>query len=316
MAAWLSRPGPSERELPSGACTPPREDDLATRPRLVCTPRDSQFREPGVEHPAIAVTRQACSILLLIGCIFGVAMAVIVGLYTAVSTMVENETEVGHCQEQPITNGVIKAGFVNGTVEVRCSPGFKLGPLPEAARELRCRLLAQHCMVLKAATIVDDPVRRCSHTYAYTLVQPEGARQVAERPEEEEEEEALAEARLVADRAMRGACVPDLRHAPSRLYREPQAPLKVAEVVRDVKRARWTTTTSSVAMSALMLSSLAALVGAGIGRARTGGGIACAEPETAALLDANDEEGWPSWLDTANVGEDSSDAEQGSLRPL
>jgi len=263
-----------DEEMPA-VFTPPR-DDPATRPRFAWTPRE--LDDPGGDHPTRLATRQACALTLMVFCVFGVVIAVVSGMYAVATALLGSQT-ILHCSEQPIQNGVIWTGVLNSTAQIRCNSGYSLKVPPQL--DLRCNLIKQHCVVLRAATVQEKALRNCEREYAYVkstelidLNAPNSSN--------------LKTLETEAFRLTAGVCVFDALAQTQRLYGQRKAPLQGNFVGTGIPA--WSPAAASASPIALVLVALAALVGSGVARAREGVGHdrVANDPDTAALLDVEE----------------------------
>mmetsp|Transcript_32205 Transcript_32205/g.68521 ORF Transcript_32205/g.68521 Transcript_32205/m.68521 type:complete len:280 (-) Transcript_32205:77-916(-) len=279
MNAWQRNGNFSERDLPA-VFTPPR-DDLALRPRLLHTPRDTVI---GGETATQLATRQACAVTLVVLCAVGVIGGFVIGSYNVASSVL-GSSELHECPAQPVDFGAIKAGYLNESAAVRCNFGYGVSEQPQVSLDLRCRLIYQKCVTLKAQTTMDDPVEQCDSEYAFTVEKDEEMQLLARH----DKEQLLKDAWAASRRVTTGVCIRKDLLRPSRLYGQHRSlPITGGSpMVVQSERGRPSTAAASVVLT---MGGVAALVCGGVARARGGGaGIRVGrEPDTAPLMDVDE----------------------------
>jgi len=283
-------------------------------------PLTAQLCSLGSEHSTKAATRQACIVIMLVGCAFAVIMTATFFMYAATQHLGADEVNLGRCSEQSIANGIIQASVENSRAQVVCNPGFIYYELPRDVGQLACRLVRRQCALVRRKPVTDGEARHCRRTFAFALRQ----HALSSSGKMMGDEGTLDAARRAVEVALRGVCVPQpagmtgsrsasdvipVGDEATELSPNVSANAAGAGLVgpgRNVQpqQTRWTATASSAAVGTLLLTAISAVICAGISR----GGfnddsvVVDNDPDTAPLLD--DEED----------GASSDDADDGHKR--
>lgn len=291
-------------------------------------PRTAQLCSLGGEHSTKAATRQACMVILVVGCAFAIIMTGTYFMYAAAQQFGTDEVYLGHCNEQPFANGIIQAGVENSRVQLVCNPGFLLSHrLPQDVGQLTCRLVSRRCTLVRRKPVTGE-AGHCKRTFAFTLRQhalsPRGLGVGVER--------ILDAARREVEVALLSVCVPQsarVTGSHSASYTIPVGE-EVTELSPNVsvnaagakqlgttqkvppQPLRWSATSSSAAMGALLLMATTAVICAGISRGGfndcNDGSIAGDEPDMAPLLNGDGD-------DISDDDDTDDDNKGGTLTP-
>jgi len=289
-------------------------------------PRTAQLCRLGAEHSTKAATRQACVVILVVGCAFAIIMTATYFMYAATQKLGTDEDYLGHCNQQPIANGIMQAGVENSRVQVVCNTGFLSHLLPRDVGHLTCGLLSKRCTIVRRKPVTDGEARHCKRTFAFTL------RQYALSPGRlgMGDEGTLDAARRAAEVALRGVCVPQPAHATGSHLASYAIPVgeAVTELSPNVsvnaagvgkfggaqkvqsQPQGWSAAKASAAMGALLMTAITAVICAGISRGGfNDGSIAGNEPDTAPLLDDDGDDV------SSDDDDDDDDHKGGTLMP-
>lgn len=152
----------SEREVrPAGpqVFTPPRDDFAGLSAYSGTTPAQDQQKQ----QRDTLIMRQALCLLIRVASCFACTLISVSLVYTFVNLVTPVRNAV-HCVEQSIFHGRILAGHVDSDAVVVCNKGYSLGaPLVG----IKCRLVSEHCVIEKHATVMKEAVQKCDREYAY-----------------------------------------------------------------------------------------------------------------------------------------------------
>lgn len=273
----------SERDLPA-VFTPPR-DDPATRPRFWRSPRE--LDEKGMDNPTRVATRQACFITVMALIAFALIAASVCGMFN-LATAIMGRNVVFDCKDQPIQNGIIRSGPINGSAMIHCDKGYVLKQTPDV--QLKCELVWQHCITYKRATELTEAIVECKKKFGYVPSTEAGDVMLEEAATQKEVNDHTARLELATYELTRGACVLGSMIRAQQLYgdRHHRVPKPSA---RGPASLGWSPSSSSLSLFLLAFISLGAVIASGVAKARQGGSTRrmSIEPDTAALLDDSDE---------------------------
>lgn len=239
-------------------------------------------------------TRQACALTLMVFCVFAVVVFLVWGMY-ACTFLLLGENTVLSCSEQPIQNGVIYAGVANSSAEIKCNTGYMLKMSPEL--DLRCRLIREKSVVVKAATMKHKALIKFYREYAYVK-----SVELIDLEADTANSSSLETLRSEAYKDTRDVCVLRVVTHTERLYGQQQylQPPQQQQAsllhragqpsLAGLAHPAWSPLAATASPALLMLAALGALVASGVSRGREGVGHrrVANEPDTAALLEVED----------------------------